>query len=86
MQSEVVKIRVSKHMIKADCSFVFVNNGPACTVRMGFPDQASMPMHDPRKHIRGSFLSFSVFADVRPYEHDTDHRVFWYLNGHTGSF
>lgn len=63
MQSEVVKIRVSKHMIRTDCSFVFKNAGPACTVRMGFPDQASMPMHDPRKHIRGSFLSFSAFVD-----------------------
>ena len=63
MQSEIIKIHVSKHMIKADCSFTFVNTGPACTVRMGFPDQVSMPMHDPRKHIRGSFLSFSAFAD-----------------------
>lgn len=63
MQSEVVKIHVSKHMIKADCSFVFENAGPACTVRMGFPDQASMPLHDPRKHIRGSFLSFSASVD-----------------------
>jgi len=63
MQSEVVRIHVSKHMIKADCSFVFENAGPACTVRMGFPDQVSMPMHDPQKHIRGSFLSFSALVD-----------------------
>lgn len=63
MQSEIVKIQVSKHIVKADCSFVFVNSGPACSVRMGFPDQASMPLHDPKKHIRGSFLSFSAFVD-----------------------
>lgn len=63
MQSEIVKIRVGKHMVRADCTFVFVNNGPSCSVRMGFPDQASMPMHDPRKHIRGSFLSFSAFVN-----------------------
>jgi hypothetical protein len=39
MSSELIRIEVSKLELKADCTFVFVNHGPACEVRMGFPDQ-----------------------------------------------
>jgi hypothetical protein len=62
MQSELVRIHVGKRTIRVDCRFVFNNNGPACTVRMGFPDSVTMPFSDPRKK-RGSFLSFSSFVD-----------------------
>ena len=41
MVSEVVKITVYKEYLLADCRFVFKNEGPATSVRMGFPDWAS---------------------------------------------
>jgi len=39
MTSELVKMTVGKENVAVDCRFVFTNHGPACTVRMGFPDQ-----------------------------------------------
>ena len=39
MKSESVQIDVHEKVIKVDCKFVFHNSGPACTVRVGFPDQ-----------------------------------------------
>ncbi len=63
MQSEVVKIHVGKHLARVDCRFVFVNNGPACTVRMGFPDQTNQPLTNPDRNLRGSFLSYRSFVD-----------------------
>jgi hypothetical protein len=62
MQSELVRIHVGTRTIKVDCRFVFVNNGPACTVRMGFPDSVTMAFSNPRKK-RGSFLSFKSYVD-----------------------
>ncbi len=39
MMSEVVKIEIGERDSIVDCRFEFVNHGPACRVRMGFPDQ-----------------------------------------------
>ena len=39
MTGEVIKMTVDDAKVTVDCRFVFTNNGPACTVRMGFPDQ-----------------------------------------------
>ena len=39
MAREVIRIRVDKGILTADCNFVFTNDGPTCTVRMGFPDE-----------------------------------------------
>ncbi len=39
MKSEVVRINVGKKKLNVDARFTFVNHGPACTVRMGFPDR-----------------------------------------------
>lgn len=41
MADEVVKIHVGKETTTVDCVFHFVNDGPATTVRMGFPDEDS---------------------------------------------
>ena len=41
MKSEVVKMDVHDKVIKVDCRFLFHNSGPACTVRMGFPDEGT---------------------------------------------
>jgi hypothetical protein len=39
MTSEVISMTVTDDKVTVDCQFVFTNHGPACTVRMGFPDQ-----------------------------------------------
>ena len=39
MVSENIKIDVYDGHLVADCSFEFKNNGPACTIRLGFPDR-----------------------------------------------
>jgi hypothetical protein len=88
MQSEVVNIHVSKNLIKADCSFTFLNEGPACKVRMGFPDEASEQMDDPWDDSpRGGFLSYQPYVDakevksevVRGKEPDVEYIV-WHAN------
>lgn len=39
MKDEVVKVDIHEKVINVDCKFLFHNSGPACTVRMGFPDE-----------------------------------------------
>ena len=39
MESELIQMNVGEKTVVVDCKFIFVNNGPACKVRMGFPDQ-----------------------------------------------
>jgi hypothetical protein len=39
MVSENIKIDVYDGHLVADCTFEFKNSGPACTVRLGFPDR-----------------------------------------------
>lgn len=61
MQSEVVNVTVSKNEVRADCRFVFVNQGPACTIRMGFPNELGGPL--PKAELCDSFGSFVSFVD-----------------------
>lgn len=63
MESEVVRMSVHKHVIKTDCSFVFFNDGPECTARTGFPDETSFPLHNTKKRLSGSFLTYTCFID-----------------------
>jgi len=46
MESELIKIWTDGQTVKADCQFVFKNSGPACEVKMGFPD-AGLGADDP---------------------------------------
>jgi hypothetical protein len=39
MEAEKIKLTVMDDSVKVDCDFTFTNHGPACTVRMGFPDR-----------------------------------------------
>ena len=39
MRAENIRIDVHDQIINVDCKFVFHNDGPTCTVRMGFPDE-----------------------------------------------
>jgi len=62
MESEIINIFVGKELIKGDCLFKFVNRGPKCTVRMGFPDQVSK-WKENRSGGAGGFLSFKTYVD-----------------------
>ena len=67
MQSEIVRMSVGKETVHVDCQFVFRNDGPACKVRMGFPDQARGSMdpeeEGPQKHPTGTFTSYMSYVD-----------------------
>lgn len=39
MACEVIRITVGEEKVSVDCDFTFQNDGLACTVRMGFPDE-----------------------------------------------
>jgi hypothetical protein len=66
MQSEVVVLDIGPNSVQADCQFVFKNNGPACTIRMGFPDGDSA-YDENRDNLKAPaesvFSSFSSFVD-----------------------
>ena len=69
MQSEVVRMTIGKENVKVDCQFVFHNSGPACTVRMGFPDQArGSEAEDDYENAgkgpaKGAFISYTSYVD-----------------------
>jgi len=69
MQSEVVTMTVGADDVDVDCRFVFRNDGPACTVRMGFPDSGrggSDPSEiesETGRKSNGTFRSFTSYVD-----------------------
>ncbi len=63
MENEVINISVGKDLIKADCQFTFVNHGPKCTVRMGFPDQVLKWNDKAQNEPVGGFLSYKTYID-----------------------
>lgn len=70
MRSEVIRMTVGEEVVTVDCRFVFENSGPACTVRMGFPDEgrgADDPDEDePHNPPTGTFTSFRSYVDGHP--------------------
>jgi hypothetical protein len=62
MVSEVVRLHVGKRIVRADCRFVFRNEGPATTVKMGFPDEDSAREGEKGKSV---FKSFRSWVDGR---------------------
>lgn len=73
MQSEVVRMTVGQNTVDVDCRFVFKNSGPACTIRMGFPDRGrggSDPMEregeSGTSQVAQTFKSFASYVDGRP--------------------
>ncbi|HLK60973.1 MAG TPA: hypothetical protein VKU00_30695 [Chthonomonadaceae bacterium] len=73
MTSEVVKITIQGHQSRVVCDFVFTNHGPACRVRMGFPDEgygASDPDEEEAdfkdKPPHTTFTSFRSYVDGKP--------------------
>lgn len=88
MKSEVIKMEIHKESIKVDCLFVFHNDGPECTVRMGFPDigeGAQIPYEGeplPTKNLKATFTSYTSFVDGKKVPTKlvpTDDRsIFWH--------
>lgn len=63
MRSEVVRLKVGTRQTRVECDFVFVNHGPACTVRMGFPDHTDDD-HEEQSTVT-YFKGFRSFVDGR---------------------
>ncbi len=70
MKSEVVKMDVHEKTIRVDCTFLFHNSGPTCTVRMGFPDEgegvAEPYQGDPvptGPGLHATFLTYESWVD-----------------------
>ncbi|MCC6445117.1 MAG: hypothetical protein IT210_16870 [Armatimonadetes bacterium] len=69
MRSEYVKMVVGDEDVTVDCRFTFVNKGPACRVRMGFPDEGGDPGEDPdaTPHPpKGTFKAFRSWVNGKP--------------------
>lgn len=75
MTSEIINISVAQETMTVDCRFVFTNDGPACTVRMGFPDEGE-GANDPDEDLdpkdlaktppHTTFLTFQSWVDGKP--------------------
>lgn len=79
MKSETIRMHVGQDVVTVDCRFVFRNNGPATTVRMGFPDEAAGEqarevgdVDEQGREIwkttppRSNFKSFKSYVDGKP--------------------
>jgi hypothetical protein len=62
LRSEVVRLHISKHKIRAICEFVLHNDGPECSLRIGFPDVSSFQLAS-AKRLHSSFLSYHFSVD-----------------------
>ena len=87
MQSEIVKMDVGEKSIKVDCKFVFHNNGPACTVRVGFPDEgqgnAEPYQGDPvPKNPKATFITYDSWVDNKKVKTEivttNDRSLYWH--------
>jgi hypothetical protein len=87
MKSEVIRMEVGEQLVTVDCRFVFENHGPACKVRMGFPDQgrgADDPEEEgPQNPPKGTFNSFQSWVAGKPAKTMVDHAAhsgnFWHI-------
>ncbi len=79
MKSEVVNITVRKKLISVECTFNFENSGPACSVKMGFPD---VPLDAGDDKIYPMFFSYKSYVDGQEAptkcEEDKEDSVFWH--------
>lgn len=70
MRSELVTVDIGPDHVHVDCSFIFKNNGPACTVRMGFPDDgrggADPSEREPGSPLKPTFSAFKSYVDGAP--------------------
>jgi hypothetical protein len=63
MTHETIQMKVSRDHVDVDCRFIFVNEGNATAVRIGFPDDDSDFYIDPKKGPQSVFTTFSSWVD-----------------------
>jgi len=69
MVSEVVRATVGKNSSTVTCDFVFKNHGPACTVRMGFPNGGEQDGELEAKYLdKHTLKSFRSYVDGKRIE------------------
>jgi len=87
MKDEVVKMDVGEKIINVDCKFVFHNSGPACTVRVGFPDEgtgAAEPYQGEPvpKHPKATFVTYESWVDEKKVKTElvptNDRSLYWH--------
>jgi hypothetical protein len=85
MQSEIVRMRIGEEKVTVDCTFIFQNQGPACTVRMGFPDQgqgADDPdeegVHNPPTSAFDTFKSYVNGKPISTKLVRSQQSIFWH--------
>lgn len=66
MQSERVDMTTYLDHVDTKCVFTFANIGPACTVRMGFPDFGFGGYQPSKEHPRSCFTKYQSFVDGKP--------------------
>ncbi|HWA83888.1 MAG TPA: hypothetical protein VG820_10660 [Fimbriimonadaceae bacterium] len=70
MVSEVVRATIHREKADVVCDFVFRNDGPACTVRMGFPDYNDNRL--PGDENRSIYNSFKSTVDGKEVENELE--------------
>lgn len=79
MVSEAVRMEVGEREVRVDCRFLFRNDGPARSVRMGFPDEADRYDEQDRS---GYLRSFPSYVEGRPVRTELLHAptkaLFWH--------
>src|SRR5271156_6732257 len=66
MESEIVRIKITEQLQEVDCTFNFENTGPACSVRIGFPDFTNIPdltSEETATILKPSFLTYQCYVD-----------------------
>lgn len=79
MVSEHIRVTIGDKSTQVDCTFAFQNDGPACNVRMGFPnagygaeetgyDEQVSDSHEKKTPLApyNGFTSFKSFVDGKP--------------------
>jgi hypothetical protein len=59
MRKEVIKATVEDNHVLVDCQFVFHNSGPACKIKMGFPDNSTIDQEKPL----GGFRTYKSYVN-----------------------
>lgn len=87
MKDEVVKMDVGEKEIKVDCKFLFHNSGPACTVRVGFPDEGTGSAEPYQgepvpKNPKASFVTYESWVDGKKVKTElvptNDRSLYWH--------
>jgi len=63
MVRETVRMDIYPTYYDVDATFDFLNDGPECSVKMGFPEQGGGGIDSTAYHRKSSFISFRTWVD-----------------------